>query len=118
MEVLVLGVEAPGFEDLDTDQKRFAYYLGRAAIPGNAIAFKQSHRNAYEIKSLLEAIYLHSGGMAEELKNAVHDYLKFVWIHHGQYHHYTHTKITPRLLDRDGLTAAAEIAVSNVAVIP
>lgn len=118
MEVMVLGVDAPGFEDLSLTQKRFAYYLYRAAIPGNAIAFKQSHRNSYEIKSLLESIFLHSDGMDPRLKSAVHEYLKFVWIHHGQYHHYTHTKIIPRLLDREGLKAAAELAVANGARIP
>ncbi len=36
-EALILGVEAPGFEVLGPDQRRFAYYLYRAAIAGNAI---------------------------------------------------------------------------------
>ena len=75
MEILVLGVDAPGFENLSNREKHFAYYLYRAAIPGNAIAFKQSHRHSYEIKSLLEAIYLHSDGMPGELAEAIHDYL-------------------------------------------
>jgi len=112
IEVMVLGVEAPGFEDLDRDKKRLAYYLYRAAIAGNAIAFKQAHRHAYEIKQLLESIYLHSDGLDPSLIGAVHDYLKFVWIHHGQYDHYTHTKITPTLLTEDGLRRAAEHAQS------
>lgn len=117
-EVMVLGVEAPGFEDLAPGQKRFAYYLYRAAIAGNAIAFKQSHRHAYEIKRLLESVYLHSDGLDPELKNAVHDYLKFVWMHHGQYDHYTHTKFTPVTLTAEGLRAAVEHAVANGACIP
>jgi dipeptidyl-peptidase-3 len=112
IEVMVLGVEAPGFEGLERDGKRLAYYLYRAAIAGNAIAFKQSHRHAYEIKQLLESIYLHSDGLDPSLNGAVHDYLKFVWIHHGQYDHYTHTKITPTLLTEDGLRRAAEHAQS------
>jgi len=112
IEVMVLGVEAPGFEGLERDGKRLAYYLYRAAIAGNAIAFKQSHRHAYEIKQLLESIYLHSDGLDPSLSGAVHDYLKFVWIHHGQYDHYTHTKITPTLLTEDGLRRAAEHAQS------
>jgi dipeptidyl-peptidase-3 len=112
-EVMVLGVEAPGFDLLDPDRKRFAYYLYRAAIAGNAIAFKQAHRHAYEIKRLLESIYLHSDGMESALREAVHDYLKFVWIHHGQYDHYTHTKFTPTLLTEDGLRRAAAHAESR-----
>jgi dipeptidyl-peptidase-3 len=113
IEVMVLGVEAPGFEDLEPDRKRFAYYLYRAAVAGNPIAFKQSHRHAYEIRQLLETIYLHCDGMEAALKDAVHDYLKFVWIHHGQYDHYTHTKFTPSLLTEDGLRKAAEYAQSR-----
>ncbi|MCK5620322.1 MAG: hypothetical protein KAJ17_13025, partial [Candidatus Krumholzibacteria bacterium] len=118
IEVMVLGVEAPGFESLAADQKRFAYYVYRAAVAGNAIAFKQSHRHAYEIKQLLEAVYHHSDGMEPALVEAVHDYLKFVWIHHGQYDHYTHTKFTPTALTEEGLRKAAEYAVANGAKIP
>jgi dipeptidyl-peptidase-3 len=117
-EVMVLGVEAPGFESLAADQKRFAYYVYRAAVAGNAIAFKQSHRNAYEIKQVLEAVYHHSDGMEPALAEAVHDYLKFVWIHHGQYDHYTHTKFTPTAFTEEGLRKAAEYAVANGAQIP
>lgn len=116
-EVMVLGVEAPGFESLEPDRKRFAYYVYRAAIAGNAIAFKQSHRHAYEIKQLLEAVHQHAEGLDPALAEAVHDYLKFVWIHHGQYDHYTHTKFTPNALTEDGLRKAAEHAVANGALI-
>jgi dipeptidyl-peptidase-3 len=117
-EVLVLGVEAPGFDELEPDRKRFAYYLYRAAIAGNAIAFKQCHRNAYDIKQLLETIYRHSEGLEPSLAEAVHDYLKFVWIHHGQYDHYTHTKFTPAILTEEGLRRAAEHATARGARIP
>jgi dipeptidyl-peptidase-3 len=115
---MVLGAEAPGFDDLTPERKRLAYYLYRAAVAGNTIAYKQSHRDAYDIKRLLEAIYLHSDGLDPTLKDAVHDYLKFVWIHHGQYHHYTHTKFVPFELTEEGLHKAAEHAVANGARIP
>jgi dipeptidyl-peptidase-3 len=117
VEIMVLGVEADGFDDLTLDQKRFAYYLYRAAIAGNAIAYQQSHRHAYEIKRLLDAIFLESGGMEPALRDAVHEYLKFVWIHHGQYDHYTHTKYVPAALTREGLGRAAKHAEANGAVL-
>jgi dipeptidyl-peptidase-3 len=117
-EALILGVEAPGFGDLGPDQRRFAYYLYRAAIAGNAIAYKQCHRDAYQIKQLLEAIYLASDGLAPALGRAVHDYLKFVWIHHGQYDHYTHTKFTPDSLTPESLGEAATHALKNGAKLP
>jgi hypothetical protein len=40
----VIGVEAPGFEALSERERRFAYLMYRAAIPGNAIAYRQAHR--------------------------------------------------------------------------
>lgn len=117
-EILVLGVDCPGFEDLEPRQKRFAYYMYRAAVAGNAIAFKQSHRDAYEIKNLLEQIYLHADGLDPKITDAVHDYLKFVWIHHGQYDHYSHTKFLPFKLTPAMLSEAAAHAQARGARIP
>ena len=117
-DALVIGVEAPGFEALSTDEKRFAYLMYRAAIPGNAISFRQSHRDADTIVSLLEAIFLHSDGLEPALREAVHEYLKLVWIHHGQYHHHTHAKFAPPTLTPDMLRRAAQHAVKNGARLP
>jgi dipeptidyl-peptidase-3 len=90
----------------------------RAAIAGNDILFKQNHRDGYELKKLFETLYHHSAEFDADLKEAIHDYLKFLWIHHGNYHHYTHTKFVPFLLTRDGLATAVQSAVANGAVIP
>jgi dipeptidyl-peptidase-3 len=117
-EVMVLGVEAPGFGKLSPGQRIFAYYLYRAAIAGNAIAYQQCHRDAYRIKQLLETILVNADGLDSDLQDAVHEYLKFVWIHHGQYNHYTHTKYVPWRLTPDGLRRAARHALGNGAVFP
>ncbi len=116
-EVLVLGVEAPGFEKLPVQKKIFAYYLYRAAIAGDSIMYKQSHRDALEIKKLLEAVILHSEGLNEKLASAIHGYLKFVWVHHGQYHHYNHTKIVPNDFNMNDLRKAVHVALNNGASI-
>jgi dipeptidyl-peptidase III len=116
-DALILGVEAPGFENLTRDQRRFAYYLYRAAVAGNTIAYKQCHRDAYQIKQLLESIHLASDGLDPELRRSIHDYLKFVWIHHGQYDHYTHTKFKPNSLTPEGLRQAAAYAHENGATL-
>lgn len=117
-EVLVLGVEAPGFEGLSREQRLLSYYLYRAAIPGNRIAYLQAHRDAHEIKTLLEEVFLHSEGLDEGLRGAVHEHLKLVWIHHGPYDHYSHTKFTPHALTPEGLRRACEHAVAHGARIP
>ncbi|MDH3198896.1 MAG: dipeptidyl peptidase 3, partial [Candidatus Krumholzibacteria bacterium] len=117
-DILVLGVEAPGFDALTLREKTLAYHLYRAALPGNRIAFRQSHRDAYEIKLLLEAIFLHAHGLEPALRAAVHEYLKYVWIHHGQYDHHTHTKFAPGALTREGLRDACEHAARAGAPLP
>ncbi len=116
-DVLVLGLDAPGFDDLTTRQKIFAYYMYRAAIAGDAIMYMQNHRHAFELKKLLEAVYTHSDGVETDLKTAVHDYLKLIWVHHGNYYHSTRTKFVPHRLTADGLKQAVEIAARNGAVL-
>jgi len=114
---LILGVEAEGFEKLSLRQKKLAYYLYRAAIAGNDIYYAQNHRYALEIKNLLEAIYLYSQGLDPEVKGAVHDYLKYIWINHGQYDSVEGTKVVPDWLTFEMLAEAAERARAQGAEI-
>ena len=107
-DYLVLGIDAAGFEALTLQQKKFAYYLYRAAIAGNDILYEQNHRYAPEIKNLLEAIYLNRDGLDENIVAAVHDYLKYIWISHGNYEHYSHEKFAPNTLTPEVLKKAAE----------
>lgn len=112
---MILGVEADGFEELDLRQKRLAYYLYRAALAGNDILYFQNHRFAFEIKELLETVLLHSRGLPAETREAVHDYLKYIWINHGQYDALDGTKVRPNALDEATLKAAvAELANRGV----
>jgi dipeptidyl-peptidase-3 len=117
-DALVVGVEAPGFEDLSPREKRFAYLLYRAAIPGNVIAYDQSHRDADPIVRLLEACFAHADGLDAAARAAVHEYLKLLWLHHGPYHHHTHAKFTPPSLTPAMLAAAARHAAKRGAELP
>ncbi len=117
-EALVVGVEAPGFEDLSEREKRFLYLMSRAAIAGNGIAFQQSHRDADDIARLLEACFAHAGDLTPGTREALHEYLKLVWIHHGPYHHHTHAKFTPSRLTPAMLSSAVSHAVKKGAALP
>jgi len=107
MDYLVLGVEVRGFEDLSAQQRVLAYYLYRAAVSGHAVFTQQSHRHALEIQTLMETLYLHREHLAPEQAEAVHDYLKYLWVNHGQYDHNSHAKVLPRLLTPEMLSDAA-----------
>ena len=112
-ELMIVGVEAPGFDKLKTSQRKYAYFLYRAAIAGNDIAYFQNHRFAFEIKELLEQIYLHNEGIDAPTMEGLEEYLKLVWAHHGQYGHDSHLKFVPRLLTFNQLEQAAKQAQKN-----
>ena len=107
-DILVVGVDAEGFDELSLDQKRLAYFLYRAAIAGNDIFTDQAHRYALEIKNLLETIHLNRSELAPQVQDAVHDYLKYLWINHGQYGAQSHAKYSPNHLTFEMLQAAAQ----------
>jgi dipeptidyl-peptidase-3 len=109
-EVMVLGLDAPGFEKLKPSQRKYAYFLYRAAIAGHDIFYQQSHRTALEIRNLLEAVWEKREGLDPAAAAGLEEYLKLVWIHHGQYDHWNHTKFTPRLLTFEQLKAAVQHA--------
>jgi dipeptidyl-peptidase-3 len=92
--------------------------MARAAIPGNTIAFHQSHRDASDIVRLLEACFTHGAGLDPAVRGAIHEHLKLVWVHHGPYHHHTHAKFVPASLTRDMLEGAARHAASRGAALP
>lgn len=109
-DILVVRVDTPGFAKLPLKKRILAYYLSRAAIAGNDIHYQQNHRHALAIKRMLEQIFIHSKGMPKPLLAAAHDYLKTVWIHHGQYDHWTGAKFVPRSLTPAMLFQAAALA--------
>jgi len=109
-DFIVLGVDAPGFDQLTLRQKQLAYYLYRAAVAGHTLADQQNHRYALEIRTMLETTYLKSDGLDPQVRAAVHDYLKYVWINHGPYDHDSHVKTLPNALTFEMLRQAAEHA--------
>jgi dipeptidyl-peptidase-3 len=117
-DALVIGVDAPGFEALTAREKRFAYLMYRAAIPGHAIAYQQTHRDADTIVRVLEAAFDRADGLEPELRAALHDYLKQVWVHHGPYNHHSHAKFVPASLSPDMLSKAVRHAAARGAVLP
>ncbi|MGH9867781.1 MAG: dipeptidyl-peptidase 3 family protein [Candidatus Polarisedimenticolia bacterium] len=113
MDYLVLGLDAPGFADLAPRQRALAYLLSRAAIAGDRIYTDQCHRHALEIQLMMEEIHVHAEGLPAEVKEAVLDYLKYLWINHGQYDADHHGKFTPKRLTPGMLAVAAPHAVSR-----
>jgi dipeptidyl-peptidase-3 len=103
-DYLVVALEAPSFKDLALEQKLLAYWLSMAAIAGNDIMYLQNHRFALDIKTMLEDVYRASdGGGMGEVREGLLEYLKYVWINHGQYDHRSSVKFVPGRLTREQL---------------
>ena len=117
-EALVIGVDGAGFDALTLPEKRFAYLMYRASIPGNAIAYRQTHRHADTLVRLLEAALTYSAGLDPAVRSALHDYLKLIWVHHGPYNHHTHAKFVPATLTPEMLSTAVAHAVARGATFP
>lgn len=112
-ELLVMGVDAPGFDKLKRTQRLYAYYLYRAAIAGHDIYYLQNHRFARDIRDLFEEVYEHREGLDPAVAAAVEEYLKLVWANHGNYHHWNHAKFVPRDLTFKQLQQAVKVAKKN-----
>jgi dipeptidyl-peptidase-3 len=112
-DFLVLGIDAPGFAELPARRKVLLYYLYRAAIAGHTLADQQNHRHALEIRNLLEEIYRNSEGLDPAVRDALLDYLKYIWINHGPYDHDSHTKTLPNTLTPESLRQAADHAAAR-----
>ena len=105
-DFLVLGLDAPGFDKLARGEKIFLYYMSRAAIAGNDLLYFQNHRHAFVIKQLMERLFGYRRYLSKEQTDAIHDYLKYVWVNHGNYDHRSGVKFVPRLLTPGELLGA------------
>ena len=103
---LVLGLEAPGFDSLAKEERLFLFFMSRAAIAGDDLLYRQNHRHALAIKNLMETLFRYRTHLSGEQTAAVHDYLKLLWVNHGNYDHRSGMKFVPELLTREMLRNA------------
>ncbi|MFH1437352.1 MAG: hypothetical protein ABIJ56_16730 [Pseudomonadota bacterium] len=121
VDYLVVGIDVPSFENLSLEKKQLAYWLAMAAIAGNDIMYLQNHRFALPVKALLEDVYLGSATAKDpemiRIRESLLDYLKTIWINHGQYDHRSSIKFTPNTLTQDQLMKIAGLAMGQGAAL-
>ncbi len=96
-EYAVVRLYADGFEDLPKRERILAFYLTRAALAGRDITFDQMGRSNLEIRDLFEEILIHPRGIAREILDPLHQYLKLFWINNGNHFDRTQRKFVPDL---------------------
>lgn len=115
--VRIVQLYVDGFEKLSLKEKTLLYYLYQAAIAARDIAIDQRHRNALEVRDLLEAIYTHPKGIGKKILDQIVLYTKFFWVNNSMYDNITSRKFVMPC-SFDGFSSAVKQAVRNGAKIP
>lgn len=105
-DFLVLGLDSPGFEKLSRQEKIFLYFMNRAAIAGDDLLYMQNHRHALLIKQLMELLFMYRSYLPQATVGPIHDYLKLLWVNHGNYDHRSGVKFVPATLTPEMLLDA------------
>jgi dipeptidyl-peptidase-3 len=108
----VIQLYADGFEALPLREKTLIWHLYQAALAGRDIFFDQKHRNALEMRALVEAVVAHPQGVDAATLAEVQRYAKLFWINNGPYNNLTAQKFVLQSTPA-ALAAAVKTAVKN-----
>ena len=111
-----IQLTADSFNSLTQEQRMDAYWLYRAAIAVDPIAYDQNSADGLREKHLLESILTHSNGVDPAVLKKITDYTMLFWGNHGNHNANTSVKFLPDFTSAE-LRAAAEQASKNGAVL-
>jgi dipeptidyl-peptidase-3 len=111
-DAAVAQLYADGFEALPVKEKTLIWHLYQAAIAGRDIFYDQKHRDALEMRHILEQILTHAQGIDQATLAEVQRYTKLFWINNGPYNNLTARKFVMKTTP-DALAAAARTAAKN-----
>jgi dipeptidyl-peptidase III len=111
-EAAVVQLYADGFSSLPLKEKTLVWHLYRAAIAGRDIFYDQKHRDALEMRGILEQIITHPQGIDAATFNEIQRYTKLFWINNGQYNNLTARKFVLKCTPQ-ALASAAKQAAEN-----
>ena len=113
----VIQLYADQFTALPLREKTLVWHLSQAAIAGRDIYYDQKHRNALEMRRVLEAIVSHSAGVDAATLEEIQRYTKLFWINTGPYNNLTARKFVLKITPQ-ALAGAAKAAASAGASFP
>ena len=91
-DAAVVQLYADGFESLPLREKTLIWHLSQAAIAGRDIYIDQKHRNALEMRAVLEAIISRPQGIDSATLREIERYTKLFWVNNGPYNNLTAQK--------------------------
>ncbi len=91
-DAAVVQLYDDGFEALPLGQKTLIWHLYQAALAGRDIYIDQKHRDALEMRGVLEQIVAHPQGVDPATLGEIQRYTKLFWINNGAYNNLTYRK--------------------------
>jgi len=113
----VVQLYADQFAALPLREKTLIWHLSQAAIAGRDIYYDQKHRQALEMRRVLEAIVSHPTGIDPAALAEIQRYTKLFWINSGPYNNLTARKFVLKTTPQ-ALSAAARAAAGAGATFP
>jgi dipeptidyl-peptidase-3 len=116
-DAAVVQLYADGFDSLPLREKTLIWHLSQAAIAGRDIYIDQKHRNALEMRAVLEAIVTRPQGIDPATFAEIQRYTKLFWINNGPYNNLTARKFVLQTTPQ-AFAAAAKTAAQAGATFP
>jgi len=104
----VVQLYADGFSSLPLKQKTLIWHLYQAALAGRDIYIDQKHKDALEMRGIIERIVANPQGVDAATLKEVQRYAKLFWLNNGPYNNLTARKFV--LTCQPGAFAAAAAA--------
>lgn len=112
----VVQLYADGFSSLPLKQKTLIWHLYQAAIAGRDIFIDQKHKDALEMRGIIERIVANPQGVDAATLSEVQRYTKLFWLNNGPYNNLTARKFV-LTCKPDAFAAAAKAAGADAAAV-
>jgi dipeptidyl-peptidase-3 len=91
-DAAIVQLYADGFQSLPIKQKTLIYHLYQAALAGRDIFIDQKHKDALEMRGVIEQIVAFPQGVDAATLADIQRYTKLFWINNGPYNNLTARK--------------------------
>ena len=112
----VVQLYADGFAALPLKQKALIWHLYQAALAGRDIFIDQKHKDALEMRGIIERIVANPQGVDAATLAEVQRYTKLFWLNNGPYNNLTARKFVLTCTP-DAFAAAAKTAGADPAAV-
>ncbi len=108
-DAAVVQLYADGFASLPLGEKTLIWHLSLATLAGRDIYIDQKHRDALEMRGVIEQIVAHPQDVDAAALGEIQRYTKLFWINNGPYNNLTARKFALNITPQ-ALAAAAQAA--------